>query len=407
MSTTKILPMTYHQQDTNYYCGAACAQMVLHSFNLPLADQNVLYDENHAHSLLERDWYTGPDGLAWTMRRYDPGNHDFGLSALEQEEDISRKIARTIQTEDTPSIALVLDWKHWIVVHGYTATAPADATGNFTIQSFDVNNPWPPVPSFFNFQPPVPPPPPPHGVDDGCGSGVLRGLAQQNISYLEWQRTYMIGVPAGYWAGKFIALTGQKAPLRPAMPTGLRLARRISKRKPTRKLLKPSAAIKLALLGLKEHGLTKRRNYASVLDQTRTGEPLLVQRLDRLDSFYYIIPRKDKSGAIAMVIAVDAVTGDYLESAVRSASSGGIFPMLDPQEARARVIGHAIDMPDKQGRLVIRKQAAQLYPHLVWRPCRESLSPFCPFYMFTVGREHIYVGLDGLIFTELRNGRGL
>jgi Papain-like cysteine protease AvrRpt2 len=45
------LTVGYHQQDTNYYCGAACAQMVLHSVGQPLLSQDVLYNDNHSHTI--------------------------------------------------------------------------------------------------------------------------------------------------------------------------------------------------------------------------------------------------------------------------------------------------------------------------------------------------------------------
>ena len=33
------LDVPYHQQDTDVYCGAACAQMVLRALGLPLLNQ--------------------------------------------------------------------------------------------------------------------------------------------------------------------------------------------------------------------------------------------------------------------------------------------------------------------------------------------------------------------------------
>ena len=45
------LSVGYHQQDTSYYCGAACAQMVLHSIGQPLISQDDLYNDNHSHSV--------------------------------------------------------------------------------------------------------------------------------------------------------------------------------------------------------------------------------------------------------------------------------------------------------------------------------------------------------------------
>ena len=406
MNTTKILPVPYHQQDTNYYCGAACAQMVLDTINLRLADQDFLYAENHAHSIRDTGyWNTGPDGLEWTMRRYDPGNHEFTLSVLEQEEQVSRRIAWSIQTQNMPSIALVYNWQHWIIVHGYTASAPANTGSGFTIQSFDVSNPWPPVPSLV-YPRTYLPPPPPHGPNDGCGSGDVRGMGVQNISYQEWQNTYLLRVPSGHWEGKFVALTSAPAAT-PPTPSGKRQKKK-PWRTPARNLLKPEEAVKHAFRGLKEYGLAKRASYVSALEHTRADEPLLVQRLDRLDSFYYIVPWKDKSGAIALVIAVDAMTGDYLESAVRSGSTGSIIPHMDAKTARERVVGRVIDLPGKQGRLRVREETTQLCTHFVWKPCRESLSAFWVFHLFTLGRLPIYVRCDGFIFMELDvEGRGL
>jgi hypothetical protein len=48
------LAVGYHQQDTDYYCGAACAQMVLVSIGAGILDQVGLYADNHSHSTLTR-----------------------------------------------------------------------------------------------------------------------------------------------------------------------------------------------------------------------------------------------------------------------------------------------------------------------------------------------------------------
>ena len=58
----EVLSVRYHQQDTDYYQGAARAQMVLDPIGADL-DQVGLYADNHAHSTLDgHTWYTGPDG---------------------------------------------------------------------------------------------------------------------------------------------------------------------------------------------------------------------------------------------------------------------------------------------------------------------------------------------------------
>jgi hypothetical protein len=44
----------------------------------------------------------------------------------------------------------------------------------------------------------------------------------------------------------------------------------------------------------------------------------------------------------------------------------------------------------------------------VWRPCRESLSPFYPFKLVSYGAHRLYLRSDGQIFTRLTVGeRGI
>jgi hypothetical protein len=145
MSVSKHLAVAYHQQDTDYYCGAACAQMVLDQIGAGLLDQSGLYNDNHSHSVTEPGWATAPDGLQWTMNHRQHHKY-FALDALASEDAISRMIVWTIHHYKVAPIALVYGWDHWIVMRGYGASAePRDSTdASYSITSFDVNNPWPP-----------------------------------------------------------------------------------------------------------------------------------------------------------------------------------------------------------------------------------------------------------------------
>ncbi len=125
MSVSENLAVQMHQQDTDYYCGAACAQMVLETIGAGLLDQDDLYADNHSHSTLDPGWYTGPDGLQWTLldRRPPTFTNYFALYALDTEDLISRKLCWTIHHYQVAPIALVYGWAHWITVRGYTASA--------------------------------------------------------------------------------------------------------------------------------------------------------------------------------------------------------------------------------------------------------------------------------------------
>ena len=148
---------------------------------------------------------------------------------------------------------------------------------------------------------------------------------------------------------------------------------------------------------MRAHGLYERSDWARVLASASPSPGRLVHRLDRDDRFHYLVPFRSPRGTVA-IASVDARTGDYQRAA--------LLPKRDPtrvsaEEATKLVAGRRLELPNDQGRLLVRKQAMALYPQLVWRPCRESLSPFYPFYLFIVGDRRIYVRVDGYVFTSL------
>ncbi len=406
MPITENLSVPYHQQDTDYYCGAACAQMVLDSLGAGLLDQNQLYNDNHSHSTTESGWFTAPDGLQWTMHNYEPpapagaphyGYYDFVLFALDSEDSISRKIVWTIHYYQAAPIAMVFGSQHWIVVRGYTASAAPTNSGDtsYSIESFDVNNPDPPTPSAANAA--LAPPPPHTDGTDGCGTGGDRGIVNENISYTAWQNTYMTGIPSGYWGGKFVAVADPAPP--PSGP-GLRARLPLEPLDQRGQLLRNEVVMSRAAESLKAYGLTTRETYRRTLERISFEQPVLVQRLDLADTFYYIVPAR-AGETIPLAVAIDAKNGVYLQSAVHTGREGSVITLKSRSEVAESILGSTIDLPNRGGRIPVRAEAVCQYPILVWRPCRESLSPFYPFHLFTIGNERIYVRTDGAVFTEL------
>jgi hypothetical protein len=397
MSVSQNLTVQMHQQDTDYYCGAACAQMVLESMGAGLLDQDDLYADNHSHSTVDTgvNWATGPDGLQWTMMdRRPPGfTNYFALYALDTEDLLSRKLCWTIHHYQVAPIALVYGWNHWIVVRGYTASAhPASSGDNsYTIDAFDISNPWPPTPSFYT---PALAPPPLHSATDGCGDGSERGLANEHIAYATWQSTYMTGVPGGHWSGKFVAICDPEPPAERGGPV-----RHATERRGRGDLLTHEALARGAIDGLKAYGLLKRKDWSQKLRNAKPATSTMVQRLDHADTFYALVPFESSDGISALAL-VDGRWGNYLQSV--------LLPYLEKESARLtreqaqeRVVGKRVDLGHGRGRLLVRKEAVCMYPHLVWRPCLESLSPYYPFYLFTVGNQRVYVRVDGPVFTSL------
>lgn len=393
-----ILAVEHHQQDTGYYCGAACAQMVLAGIGAGILDQVGLYNDNNAHSTTEGGWYSAPDGLTWTMNdRRPPGfTNPFVLFALATEDLISRKIVWTIHHYRVAPIALVYGSMHWIVVHGYDASAAPSAHDDtsYTINAFDVNNPAPPTPSGAAE--------PPHTAGDDCGSGGDRAIANEHVSYATWQSTYMTGVGGGHWGGTFVAVCDPDPP-----PVRHGERQTPHHRASGERLLAPAEAVQYARAALDEFGLYERESWARVLNAAEPAEPVLVERLDRPGAFYYTVPmQRVEDAAQVAAVSIDARYGDYLQTS-RIAPQKHLLRTLTPRVAMRRATREPVELPGRRGHIQVERRHACVYPNLVWRPCLESLSPNYPFRMVVAGGHRLYVRSDGRVFSRLTFGRGV
>jgi hypothetical protein len=378
MSVTEDLEVPYYQQETDFYCGAACAKMVLEEIGAGALDQDDLYIDNNSHSTLDVvQWYTGPDGLTWTMNARKPATftNSFVLFDEVTEDAISRKIAWTIHHYQVAPIALVYGWQHWVVVRGYEASdAPtSSADTSIILNGLFINNPWPPT----DYSTP--------------------GIADEHISYTTWVSTYMTGVPDGIWSGRFLAVCDPE-------PAATEVGRRETEPgEPKRqKLLDPAEAARHALAGIDRHRLREHGRFARAFEGAEPSAARLVQRLDRTDSFYYLVPllREDRPKAVISVGALDA---RYHQASIVPDDSGWDLGSLEREAIFDRVVGRRLVVDETRVRVPVRGEAVSIYPTLVWKPCRESLSPSHPFAMIMVGDQRFYVRSDGEIFSKLHD----
>ena len=394
------LAVPYHQQDTTYYCGAACAQMVLRALGQPLLSQDDLYNDNHNHSVEPGAWSTPPDGLCWTMNNRQVQKH-FTLDSTDTEEPISRTMCWAISHYQCAPIALVYAGNHWVVVRGCTVSAtPASAFDtSYTITGFDINNPWPPVPA--------PPGPPPHADGDVCGSGGNRGIADINVSYDAWKRDYLTAnVFGAVWLGRFVAVCDPDRPGMPGSPEPSPPLER--KRRFDGQRLLEGGLVRDDLRGnLTDAGLLSHPLWSKVFEDVVTAEPLLVQRLDRPGDPYWIVPTVDRSGMPRAAVSVDAHFGDYQQAMAVRNPDASLFGFADSGRAVEHVVDRRFEVTGAAGTVLARRQDLTVHPDLVWRPCRESLSPFYPFRMISLGAHVLYVrAFDGAVFTTLTNDLG-
>jgi hypothetical protein len=175
-----------------------------------------------------------------------------------------------------------------------------------------------------------------------------------------------------------------------------------------RRLVDAETAARLSVEALSETGLLERESWRRALEASRPGTPVLVQRLDRTDSFYWITPVGGEQGATTLAVAVDARYGDYRQAICAPEGREGLLPEWTDDEVAERVAREVQTLPDRWGRVRVRPELACVSGHWVWRPCQESLSPWYPFRMVSYGAFRFYVRSDGRVFSRLTNGgRGI
>ena len=389
MSWIKNTGSKYHTQDTSYYCGAACAMMVLAEIGVGYAslDQDDLYNSNHNHNA-QSGWYSDPEGVKFTMVDRKPASftNTFDVYRKVSETEGSQKLVYTLKQYGVSPIVLVYGCMHWIVVCG-VQTDVNPATGPYTIQGFWVNNP-------------VHEDNEPHAAGDNCGSGGTHGIENQWVSYASWQSTYFTGCNYDSADGslQYLSVCDPEEPK-------ITAPRQIE---PVRYFDGRSIADIRKIAGVLNQEL-RRHSLFDVKQTTRVARgkfatPLLVRRLDTERGYYYLVPSMEKTNVIGYA-QMDALYGN-LESVFTL--KRGMKPFeTDVKRIAQRLTGLLIELPQEKGRFRLREGKFQIEKNLVWRPCRQAYSPHLPFWRIVAEPFTFYQRIDGPIFAQLTlDGKG-
>lgn len=385
----------YHTQDTNYYCGAACAMMILAEIGVPYADldQDDLYTSNHDHNAQPAGWATDPYGLRFTLRDRRPAGftNTFVVHKPTNETEGTRDIVYTLRVYGVSPAALVYHCMHWIVVCGIQTDVDPNS-GPYTIEGLWLDNPV-----HYSL-----PPPPPHNAADACGSGGAHGLGNQFVTYATWQDDYFTGCDYDDPGGNSQYISVCDPDVRKIELPGRRPKKY---RADGRKLISTDHAIRFAEDGLKDYGLHESKISAEVIEAGKPGKPQLVLRLDRPDTYYYLLPWQREEKTMALV-QVDARFGIF--NSLQLLTSPMKEWLVSRESVAKRIDGLKLEIKEDGVRFIIRPGTYCVSPTLVWMPCRESFSPHLPFYQINIGEQKIYVRIDGKVFTKLNTtGRGV
>jgi hypothetical protein len=154
--------------------------------------------------------------------------------------------------------------------------------------------------------------------------------------------------------------------------------------------------------------LLRRADWHPLLNQrVAPNGPVLVQRLDHVGSYYYLVPLSGGEHKTDAIVSVDAISGEYLESSAIGANRHGrswseiAADSAGEETIRHRILGQRFDLPGRAGRVLARPEGVGVHPSFVWKPCVESQSPYYPFRLLTIGDVPLYVRLDGAAFDTL------
>jgi hypothetical protein len=380
----------YHTQDTDYYCGAAAAMMVLAEIGVPYnaLDQDDLYNSNHSHNA-QPGWASDPEGVRFTMVDRKPAafGNTFVVYRQASEAGGSQKLVYTLQQYGVSPIVLVYGCAHWIVVCG-VQTDVNPATGPYTIEGFWVNNPV-----YEDNEP--------HAAGDICGSGSSHGVENQWISYATWQSSYFTGCAydSSDGSAQFISVCDPDVP-KIAVPRRVEPVRYFDGRT-------IADARNIANVIKKEFGLFSldKAKQTARLAKAKFGAPLLVQRLDVEGSYYYLTPSMERTNVIGYS-QVDARFGN-LESVFMFKRRARPFE-TDIRKVEQALVGRRIELPSERGRIQLVKGRFKVEKNLVWRPCRQAFSPHLPFWRINAEPFTFYQRIDGPVFAQLTlNGKGI
>jgi hypothetical protein len=446
-ATTATAPLApYHQQDSDHFCGPAVAQMILAPLHVTTLPPGTLLQQGAINAKFqqfpqsdERCFLSGgtsPAAMAFGLNSYNNSQHvkfaDYydGSSAA-----AVLKIGTTLDA-NVAAAALVLGGQHWVAVTAKTMSATTPAA----IATVTINNPAPVLPSLSIL--PTVGAAPGHTPTDGCSNGgppTISGAATaingrgaiEHFTLAAWLTTYF------YPCTKCALPPPKKPPVKPPsappnLPHPLYITVGIAGLQPSTvargaappdttvpddapqasRLAAPGAspAARSVAGSVADAGETlipavdprdvlaaarrgiEQYQLAGGLYEVSSQPPRLVQRTDRVDEFYYLVPI-EFDGGFTVVADVDAHTVVYAGAQIRPLPG---YRFIDESTARKCLTSVKDFAADSD--------SFDVQPTLAWLPCKESASPFSPFVKVTRhGLPFAFVGLDGTVYSQLHD----
>jgi hypothetical protein len=375
--TAHTIDVKYHSEDTVHYCGAASAMMVLGRIEAgkDLVQQDKLYSSMHNENL--KGWAVAPHALAAGLDNFAPDvNAHFTVPPTADLPALTKLVVQAVLHPDAiPPIVLLHDCSHYVVVHGLETDVAPLPGNDFAITRILIHDPEIVLGNNAVRK---------HEAHDACKPG-----ARTFFTWAGWKQEVSRCRKTASFVGIFSNRLASVGRLRPvAAATWSERHRKLDEQDC---LLTPDDAIAAALSAACQYMLAdKIADYA-------TGDPQLVQRIDRTDQFYYLVPVSSPPTLLGTA-QIDAWDGELL-----SFSSGADVGFRKPDVGKMvqSLVGTRLELRSDLPALRLYDGGFSIAPLLVWRPCRQSSSPYRPFRQIVVGGRVLYLDRDGTIYPSL------
>jgi len=345
------------QQVDDQGCGPACCSMVLSSLVRP--NQSYPGEPDLANIVGRYTTplaYGNPIGLAMALEAY--ASRNFDARGLDSPCDASATVAAALATYGVAVPVMVYGCCHWVAVSGVETDNQIGGKKDYAIQAI----------SFFN------------PADTSCPNH--KG-PENHATYREWVDTYLLGCST--FRNMFNVVVDSRLPAQ-SCPRSLRASLRAS----SRRLIDAGNAYEAACRGLSQYGIVHRDGH----------EPraLLVQRIDRQDEYYYLVPLSAPDES-TIIVRVDALDGAYLGALLRCDG----FDYVSPREFFEQLVMEErliefLDLPTN-----LRAETFTVHPCLVWKPCVQSRSPYQPLYQLNRGGTLNYFDGSRTFYSEIKD----
>jgi len=372
------LNVPLYGQDCFYYCGPACAQMMMMGYPSPanriLLNQDLIYQKTQQYKK-DPSLSTDPDGLRDTVMDLNPppAPGQYSIFSGTDQGIVMHDILFWMATREYPTAALVQEGAHWVVITGFE-TDNDPRSGNATLNTIDINDPCLCCTKHRDRC---------TGADvNGCdpNNGVIRQLAGDSWFSNDWSAPNQYG---SMWFNEYVAIVEPP---------------KISGKVTTKeeifvgKAIPPGKAKELALQHVKKRKLGEEKRFG-FLKETSPREAFLVNEKHK---GYYIVPFEVKKGRLSLgAVLLNAYTGEFQEIGAFSAP----LEYLSKKAALQIAIRSVKEKP-------IKPPTAEL----VFEPSEQTRSRYCPIWKVFIPLQEItiirYVNQSGSTYTELKPPRG-